>query len=514
MPQIVEFNGSRIEFPDGMPAAEIETALKKNALSIPPAPAKFEDPGALMSGVIAAGRGTDQLVKGAQQLFYKATGNKEAENALALEVQDNNDAYKPLATARPWSTGIGELLPSAALMVGTGGGGALAMMGKSALASAAPSALEYGTIQERIGRGVTGAVGGAAGAGLGLGLARVLKPAGAGAPAVSNEAMGAAERLGYRPTPAQITQNPFLGNLENFFSKNPGSSGAMQALSRANQTALNRAGAKSMGEATSDLGETTFAAAKSRIGDEFTRLSVVTKPQLGDDFLNSLGTIDAANKARGPFMNKNVDGLIEKGLDLAATGKVSGQAYKEIRTELANQAQTAFKGGDATTGAAYKAVVEALDDAAKSSLSTADKKAWDTARQQWGAYKTLSKGNVAEAGDVSAARVASVVRRNSDGLRTGSAQGELADIARLGEAFKGVQNPNSGNLVNQLAYQNMLGPFMMAGNKAASAAYLSPAGRHYFTKGLLDIGAGGERGLMRAGGLLATPATRSLLGVE
>lgn len=37
MPQIVEFNGSRIEFPDGMAAADIESALKKNAMSIPAA---------------------------------------------------------------------------------------------------------------------------------------------------------------------------------------------------------------------------------------------------------------------------------------------------------------------------------------------------------------------------------------------------------------------------------------------------------------------------------------------
>jgi len=514
MAQYVEFNGQNIEFPDGMSAAEIEGALKKNAMSIPPKAGGFEDPGPLGAALIAAGRGTDQLVKGAQQLWYKGTGNKEGENALALEVQNNDDAYKPLAEARPWATGIGELAPAAALMVGSGGGSAMGMMAKSALSSAIPGALEYGTTQERLGRAVAGAAGGAAGAGAGQLLARVLKPAGAGAPAVSKEVMDAAGRIGYKPTPAQITQNAFLGNLENFFSKNPGSAGTMQAVAEANQSALNRAGAKAMGETSEDLGETAFAAAKSRIGNEFTRLSGVTKPQLGDDFLNSLGKIDAANKARGPFANKSVDGLIDKGLDLAAKGNVSGQAYKEIRTELANQAQAAFKGGDATTGAAYKSVVQALDDAAKGSLTAADKKAWDTARQQWSAFKTLSKGNVAEAGNISAPRVASVVRRNGDGLRTGAAQGELADIARLGEAFKGVQNPNSGNLVNQLAYQNLLGPFMMAGNKGAAAAYMSPVGRRYFSRGLLDIGVGGERALMGTSGLLAVPATQGLLGVE
>jgi hypothetical protein len=35
MGQIVEYNGARIEFPDGMPPAEIEAAIRKNALSLP-----------------------------------------------------------------------------------------------------------------------------------------------------------------------------------------------------------------------------------------------------------------------------------------------------------------------------------------------------------------------------------------------------------------------------------------------------------------------------------------------
>lgn len=37
MAQIVEYNGKRIEFPDGMPPAEIEAAIKQNALSLPAA---------------------------------------------------------------------------------------------------------------------------------------------------------------------------------------------------------------------------------------------------------------------------------------------------------------------------------------------------------------------------------------------------------------------------------------------------------------------------------------------
>lgn len=44
MAQIVEFNGQRIEFPDGMAEAEIESAIKANMLSLPGASASRSDP--------------------------------------------------------------------------------------------------------------------------------------------------------------------------------------------------------------------------------------------------------------------------------------------------------------------------------------------------------------------------------------------------------------------------------------------------------------------------------------
>ena len=66
---------------------------------------------------------------------------------------------------------------------------------------------------------------------------------------------------------------------------------------QANQTALNTSAAKAMGETASDLGEGTFNAAKTRIGGEFDRLGQITQPKLGNDFINSLAHIDAANKA-------------------------------------------------------------------------------------------------------------------------------------------------------------------------------------------------------------------------
>jgi hypothetical protein len=327
--------------------------------------------------------------------------------------------------------------------------------------------------------------------------------------------LDAAERIGYKPSPAQIANNPGMAAFENYLLRSPGSSGAMQQVANANQSALNRAGAKAMGETADSLDEGVFAAAQSRIGSEFDRLSQITKPDLTGGFLTTLAKVDGDNLARGSFASKKVSELVDKGLDLAAKNNLDGKAYKEIRTALSNEAQSAFKSGDATVGQAYKSLVSALDDAAKGSLSKADQQAWDAARKQWGAFKTLTKSNVAEGGNISAARTAAAVRAGGPALRTGKASGELADIARLGEAFKGVANPNSGQLTQQMLYGNPLtGVPMMLGNKAAAAAYLSPLGQRYFARGLLDVGETGQSLLSRAGSVGAVPMARGLLGVE
>lgn len=509
MPVYAELHdGRRLEFPDGTDPGVVQSTVKR-VLAEATSQGAQEGMGEAM--LIAAGRGTDKLVQGVRQAYNWATDDQATLAKMAADEAEKDAAYKPLQEKFPIATGIAETAPAAALFP-IGGGTSLVRAGLSA---GLPSLMSYGTAEERLKRGATDAAFGAAGAKGGQMLARALKPAGVGTQGVSRTAMDAAERIGYKPTPAQITGNPGMANFENYLLRTPGGSGTMQKAVTANQTALNRAGARAMGEAADSLDEGVFAAAQGRIGGEFDRLSQITKPDLSHGFLNTLAKIDADNAARGSFASSKIDDLVNKGLDLAANNTLDGKAYKQIRTELSNQAQSAFKSGDATTGQALKDMVAALDDAAKGSLSKADQKAWDTARKEWGAFKTLSKSNVAEAGNVSAARAAAAVRAQGPKLRTGAASGELADIARVGEAFKGVQNPNSGQLMNQMMFSNPLtGLPMLAGNKALAAAYMSPAGQRYFSQGLLDVGQTG-RGLLGRGGIqLAIPAGRGLLGVE
>lgn len=506
MPQIIEVPGmGQVEFPDGMSDAQIVAAIKQNQQPQGPQ----EGMGQAM--LIAAGRGTDKVVQGVKQGAAWLRNDQPTLDRMAADEADKDARYKPLQEKFPTATAFAENTPAIAASVLTGG---TSLLGGAA-AAGLPSLMSYGTGEERLKRGAVDAIGGAGGVALGKGVARLLKPAGVGVQGVSDDALAAAGRLGYKPTPAQISNNPGMQNFENYLLRTPGSSGTMQKAVQGQQTALNRAGAKAMGETADSLDEGVFAAAQGRIGSEFDRLSAITKPDLSGGFLNTLAKVDADNAARGSFASSKVKDLVDKGLDLAAHNNLDGKAYKEIRTALQNEAQAAFRGGDATVGQAYKSLVKALDDAAKGSLSKADQEAWDAARQQWGAFKALTKGNVAEGGNVSAARAAAKVREQGPQLRTGQATGELADIARIGEAFKSVPNPNSGNLMNQMMFSNPItGLPMLAANKAMAAAYMSPAGQRYFSRGLLDVGQTGQGLLGRAGGQLAIPATRGLLGVE
>jgi hypothetical protein len=489
-----------VEFPDGMSDDAISKAIQANMPQEKAAPKM----GVMETLMIGAGKKTDDILNGLAQLAL--IGEPKAQAALAAKVAEGQRLYQPVREQRPVISRIGEALP--ALAVPGGASSYAGAMGAAAL----PELASYGSAQERLARGGAAAAGGAVGRALGGAVSSVLKPSGVGT-TVSREATDAAKRIGYKPLAGQATQNPAMLNVENYLARNPGSSGTMAAINEANQKALNRAAAKAIGQNADDLGTGVLKAAENTIGGEFQRLQEITAPRLGNEFVDALVKIEQSNVARGAFRDKTVDSVLDKALDLAAQGNLSGKAYKEIRTELSNQATRAFKNGDATLGQAVKSIREALDEAAQQSLSKADQEAWKVARKQWGNWKALTKGLVAEGGNVSAARVAGQLRSGSPGFRTGDVTGPLADVGRIGETFKGALNPNSGNQVSMMVYGNPItGIPATAANFTAAKVYTSPLAQWYLRNGLLDIGQGGESLLQGAGVPIGVGGMNSLLG--
>lgn len=145
----------------GPPAAGRKANLWEQTLAMPRQEAHADDPGALQSLLIGAGRTFDRLGKGAQQLYFGATGNHEAQRKLAENAAEDDRIYGHLQQQRPLSTGIGEALPAMAL---PGGGGATlgTTMAMQAAAGAAIPALSYGSLSDRAQGAGWGALAGAA----------------------------------------------------------------------------------------------------------------------------------------------------------------------------------------------------------------------------------------------------------------------------------------------------------------------------------------------------------------
>lgn len=120
-----------------------------------------EDPGALKSLAIGAGRTVDRLGKGMKQLWLAARDDQEGLEKLREEASADDEIYRRLQKIRPWSTGFGEAAPLI-LMPSSAGATMASTAARMAAAGAAPGLLEYGSLRERLGRGAAGAAAGAA----------------------------------------------------------------------------------------------------------------------------------------------------------------------------------------------------------------------------------------------------------------------------------------------------------------------------------------------------------------
>lgn len=219
---------------DAEAASVLAQEVKRLRSTPTPKATLADDPGAAQSLLIGAGRTTDRVLKGMQQLYYGATGNQAKQAELAATAAEDDRLYAPLQEARPFSTGIGEAAPSMLIPVG-GSTTLLANALKFGAAGAVPGVLEYGSADERFQRGAIGAASGSAvpllGAGVKAGLSvaeplyesgrraiagRVLnRVAGDSAPAVLGRLRAAAPLVpGSQPTAAQVAESGGIAALE------------------------------------------------------------------------------------------------------------------------------------------------------------------------------------------------------------------------------------------------------------------------------------------------------------
>lgn len=515
-------DGTVIEgVPDGITQSELMRRYAK--MSAPaPQPAPTEDPGIMGSMAIGAGRVFDRAAAGLKDFMPesiqrggdalgKALGMADSTKLNDRGFQDEQTRiYGKLEQERPVSTAVGAALPMVATLP------AVSSVGGAAAVSALPGLISYGTPQEKLTDAALGAAGGALGAGAGKLVGRALNPIRSAPDAATASAMEAAARLGYAPPVGQQTGSRALQILEQQAAKNPISARGAQAYNQGNQSALNRAATRAIGESGDQVTEDVFAAARSRIGGEFDRLAADKTIPLDKSFGARIEHLKSRVEQAGPFKNTQAADVLESAKMVAESGRVTGEAYQAIRSELTDMSRVASRAGNDKLAGTIKGVRKAMDDAAEKALSPEDLKAWKVARAQYASMKTLEKRGAVKGGNVDPAIIRNAMQSGDRGaFARGNMTGEIADIARIANAFRPL--PDSGtasNLVTQALLSGgagLMGPGALAASLtaplAANKLLFSKAGQKYLRDGAVKVTPELEKRLIQGGyGLLGLPA--------
>lgn len=374
--------------------------------------------------------------------------------------------------------------------------GANTYVGATALGASLGALQPVASDESRATNTLLGAAGGLGGRAIAGAVGRAVKPVRSNLNEPLQELAGKAEQYGIPLNAAQKTGSRPLKIIDSVLDNLPFTADSQAAAKSAQATAFNKAVLSTVGENSDLATPNVLNSARTRIGSEFERLSGNNSVSLGDEFLNSLVKVDSS---RTNFSSPAIKRAVDRALDLAAKGKISGNEYQKVRTTLTNATKGAWA-KDPELGQALKTIRSALDEAAESSLSKADREAWQLARKQWANLKVVEKAAAptsadAVSGNVSVAKLAHALKSaDPKGFTYGTRSDELSDLARIGQAFLKQQIPDSGTaqrtfwqslLTNPLEFAWKL-PVGGAGAVSVPAQKLinSKAGQKYLTNGL------------------------------
>ncbi|MDH0977742.1 hypothetical protein N5C16_00485 [Stenotrophomonas sp. GD03908] len=325
-----------------------------------------------------------------------------------------------------------------------------------------------------------------------------------------------AKRFGVELTPAQLSNSPFVQRATNLLRSMP-LSGANQAWER-QVGQFNQAVSREFGENAPKITPDVFASAKSRIGQEFEQLSARSKLNITDGLMERLGGLQqeaAAFADEGTV--RAVGSAIDRMFRQSKDGVLPGQAYKSLDSTLG---KIMASGGEKSfyIGQVRDAIREAMDE----SIEPAMRQAWQQARGQYKALKTVEPLVAKSAdGSISPAQLMGRVTANNAGksAMASGRGGNLGDLARVGQAMKSPSS--SGTTENALVAQlgnPLLWP-LVAARTAVGATAGRAANSNMLARLMADPQARGAvvNSLARLGGplgILAAPAASAAVMPE
>lgn len=305
-------------------------------------------------------------------------------------------------------------------------------------------------------------------------------------------------------TAGQRTGNKTLQYLESASSTAPGAGGGAtrvqeEGLRQFTEAAMRRAGAGP--DATPEV----LAANQKRLGDQFEALSARNTLIPDNKFVTDIA--EAVKRYRNvPDSQQKamLQGYIDDIIPHVNAGAMPGVEYQPMRSMLSTDAK-AVKGTDPYLSRALAGIRNALDDAMGRSISPADKKAWQTARIEYGAQKTLEKaasraGEATAEGQIVPANLRNTIAANDRGAYS-RGEGNFSELSRAGAAVMSplpnsgtAQRANAFNILNQAT----LGVVpALTGRALNSRPVQSWLGNQLLSRGLRDDPAG-RRALFQA----------------
>lgn len=537
--QNAPFDGSAIFQQASAPSGGVPTSQSSQQLTQQPAqqPVSENPLGAFAKGAVRGVRdlvdgGAYLLPKGMQQLtslgsftpnklsdFFGSEAQRVSDINRAAENQYQQDAQGS-ATAGAGRV-VGNIVTSFVPGVGVGrvaqGTSVLGKLGQAAKTGAKLSVLQNTRTQDDsvLSNAAFGVAAGTLGQGLASGIGRIVRPVQTALTPQAQRLAQVAQRNGINLTLAQRTASKPLAVVDAVMENLPLTAGVRAAEKQAQQTAFNRAVGRTFGTQADELTPPVIGEARNRIGQRFSGLAQrnTVNQQAANQLVDDLASISRDITRYGVsdtqrVVSNVIDDVLAK--VESRTGTMSGQAYRELDSQLGRLARNASS-GDVRHYVGQ--VRESLRRAMDQSINDADRKAWQRARQQYANLMTVAPVvAVNPSGNVSAqALLRAVNSANKSAKFTGG--GKLGELARVGKAFIAESVPNSGTA--QRAYmQNLLtnGLFGagagyagggdtqgaaigalagLAGPRAIQLMLGSPAVQAYMTRGLLGVpGAG------------------------
>lgn len=458
MTQTVDVPGlGPVDFPDGMPHADMEKAIKRS-MTAKAGSMAIEGTGPMERGLIGAGKAVSDLWQGAQQLVGKANTN---------DVQETRD--RDAALMKTTAGQVGNFAGNVGMAVPTMFVPGVNSYTGAALLGGAQGLLQPTTEGESRGTNtLLGAAGGVAGQGAGNLVGRAIRP-------VQSELTGEEARLAAEAarrniplSTGQATGSRPVQVAESVMENLPFTSGPQLAQRQAQQTAFNRAVGSTFGSAEDAITPQVAGQARNRIGQTFTDLSSRNTLQANQGLVQDLGNIQGqVNRYATPdvarVVNNNIDDILSK---VEPGDIIAGRAYRELDSQIGRLTRSTSNGDIKHY---LGQVRDTLRTAMDQSISATDRSAWREARQQYANLMTVSPlAAKSETGDISGKTLLNAANQSSKNAKFGGPS-ELAELGRIGRAFVADQIPNSGTAQRQLI-QSLLTGGGGAGLGAAGAA--------------------------------------------